>query len=297
MIYLVISQSVAGNIKDLLTYILCFSKLDRMLIHLHGGGIRSTVFEKYPLLEAMNRFFLKRVGGVIVLGPSLVNIFKGRMNSERIHVVPNFSEDYLFCDEQEIEKKFFNIKPMRILFLSNLIDGKGHNELLDAYKSLDQKLKNEIELHYAGSIESEDDKKRILQAAEEERTIFYHGTVTGEEKRKLLAGSHVFCLPTYYPYEGQPISILEAYASGCVVLTTDQGGIGDIFENNVNGFLIEKRSPESIQKVTHMMLEKGLVDGGRMTRMALFNRQLAFKNFRTSIFVSSILKVIKSLEP
>ena len=73
--------------------------------------------------------------------------------------------------------------------------------------------------------------------------------MTGEKKRRLFAEAHVFCLPTYYSYyEGQPISILEAYASGCVVITTDHGGICDIFKDKINGFRVEKRSCLSIKK-------------------------------------------------
>ena len=46
--------------------------------------------------------------------------------------------------------------------------------------------------------------------------------------------------------EGQPISILEALASGNIVLTTKQGGIPDIFQNGVKAFFLKKNSPEDI---------------------------------------------------
>ena len=68
--------------------------------------------------------------------------------------------------------------------------------------------------------------------------------VEGEEKRNLLKQSHIFCLPTFHKFEGQPISILEAYASGCIVLTTANGGINEIFKNGTNGFLVNMDKPE-----------------------------------------------------
>jgi glycosyltransferase involved in cell wall biosynthesis len=63
----------------------------------------------------------------------------------------------------------------------------------------------------------------------------YHGDssaciiVDGPGKKNLFSEAHIFCLPTYYPYEGQPIAILEAFASGCVVITTNHSGISDFF--------------------------------------------------------------------
>ena len=77
LIYLTISESLAGNIKDLFIYLICFRKLSKTYIHLHGGSIRKLLFEKYLVLKWINGFFLKRIGGVIVLGKSHIPIFEG----------------------------------------------------------------------------------------------------------------------------------------------------------------------------------------------------------------------------
>ena len=72
--------------------------------------------------------------------------------------------------------------------------------------------------------------------------VTYHGIVDGEKKRDLLKLCDFFALPTRYPNEGQPISILEAMGSGMFVITTDHAGIPDIVENGVNGIVIPKDS-------------------------------------------------------
>ncbi len=61
VIYLTISQSISGNIKDLITYAICFKFISRMIIHLHGGGIRKLIFDRYRILYHLNKFFLKRM--------------------------------------------------------------------------------------------------------------------------------------------------------------------------------------------------------------------------------------------
>ena len=38
VIYFNVSQSIAGNLKDLLIYAICCNRLNKMVIHLHGGA-------------------------------------------------------------------------------------------------------------------------------------------------------------------------------------------------------------------------------------------------------------------
>ena len=45
-------------------------------------------------------------------------------------------------------------------------------------------------------------------------------------------------MPTRYPNEGQPISILEAMGNGMFIITTDHAGIPDIVKDGVNGIVI-----------------------------------------------------------
>jgi len=291
LIYLTISQTLAGNIKDLLIYSLCFKKLPKMIIHLHGGGIRKLIFEKYRILGALNKFFISRLGGVIVLGKSLAPIFKGMISEDKIHIVPNFAEGYLFLSEDKIIEKFKSIAPLRILFLSNLIPGKGHEELFEAYKSLSRDLQKLIKIDFAGDFESESQRRNFLNKIKDFEAIEYHGVVYGEEKKKLFAKAHIFCLPTYYSYyEGQPISILEAYASGCVVITTNHGGICDIFEDGENGFYVEKRSSNSIKITLEKILEKKEI----LLEIALRNRRLAEEKYTRSNYIASLTRILQA---
>ena len=48
--------------------------------------------------------------------------------------------------------------------------------------------------------------------------VTYHGIVGGEKKKNLLKECYIFALPTRYPNEGQPISILEAMVMECLSL-------------------------------------------------------------------------------
>jgi len=290
VIYITISQSFSGNIRDILFYLICFKSLSRVIIHLHGGGIRNLIFDKNRFLKKINRFFIIRLGGVIVLGQSLVTIFSDMIPKQRVHIVAAFAENYLFLNEEKIENKFQMTSPLRILFMSNLIIGKGHEELIDAYHGLSKELQKMLRIDFAGSFESDSDEKKFLKKVDGFERIHYHGIVEGAEKKDLFARAHIFCLPTYYYYyEGQPISILEAYASGCAVITTDHGGIRDIFKDGINGFEVQKKSSKSIK----LVIEKIIDNIGQLLPMALSNRKTAHNKYRQSNHISSMLAIIE----
>ncbi|OGL47100.1 MAG: hypothetical protein A2W05_06800 [Candidatus Schekmanbacteria bacterium RBG_16_38_10] len=290
VIYFTISESFAGNIKDILIYLVCFKRLSRMIIHLHGGSLKKLLFDKSRLLFRVNKYFICRLGGVIVVGPSHVSIFSRIISSEKVHIVPNFSEDYLFTTEGEIISKFRDMRPLRILFLSNLIQGKGFNEIIDAYLELSEDFKKRVIIDFAGSFESDIHKMKFLSRIERLSQIHYHGFVGGAEKKDLLSRAHIFCLPTSL-CEGQPISILEAYASGCVVITTAQGGIQDVFRDNINGFEVEVKSIRSLK----LVFDQCVRHPDKLLPIAIENFNTAREKYRTSNYNSSLIGIIHNL--
>ena len=289
-VYLTVSESAAGNAKDLLIYALCFSRLEHMVIHLLGGAnMRNILSRRRPVMRGLNVFFLRRLAGVIVEGETQLEIYRDAIARERIHVVPNFAEDSLFTTNDQIDRKFSRPIPLRILFLSNLLPGKGHDELVDAFLALDDKTRGSVEIDFAGGFESEAQKERFVARIAGVANIRYHGTVHGERKRDLLHHAHVFCLPTYYAYEGQPISILEAYASGCAVITTNHSGIRDVFRHEVNGLEVATRSVADLESA----IERAVARPQFLHAVAKTNLETALQRHRTAEYGRTVVSIIE----
>jgi glycosyltransferase involved in cell wall biosynthesis len=292
LIYFTISESFAGNAKDLMIYLACLGRLDRTIVHLHGGaGMRELMRRGW--LRRLNGVFLRRLGAVVVLGQRLLDVFGDAVPAERLRVVPNFAQEELFCRPSAIEAKFASTAPLRLLFLSNLLPGKGYVELVAAYASLDASVRERLHVDFAGGFESDADREAFLASISPHPQLTYHGTVQGDRKRALFANAHVFCLPTYYPYEGQPISILEAYASGCAVLTTDHSGIFDTFEPGRNGLAVEKRSVASLRQALTALA----ADPGGLLGMALHNQRTACARYTTERYNEALLETVLGIGP
>jgi glycosyltransferase involved in cell wall biosynthesis len=98
-------------------------------------------------------------------------------------------------------------------------------------------------------------------------------------------------LPTQM-FEGQPISVLEAYASGCAVITTGQPGIRDVFSDGINGFEVPAASSAAIAR----SLAKCVACIDRLQQIAAGNRRTAGERYRPATFTTSLTKILESVE-
>lgn len=247
-IYFTVSESFLSAFKDIVILSILWPRLSNCCLHLHGGNGLLEILKNSLVFRFIVSKLWSRCAHIIVLA----NYFKFNLESYGIKsstsVVDNFFDDFLLFDNR-INIKNISHSPINILFLSNFFTEKGYWDLANALRVI--KLNDDFNFHFhlAGSFLSEQQRAAMIAFCEEnfQGCYTYYGFVEGGPKRDLLQRSQIFCLPTYYRYEGQPISIIEAYAAGCAVLTTSHAGIPEIFEDCVNGFEVEKRSPESIR--------------------------------------------------
>lgn len=287
--YFTISESRAGNLKDLLIYAISTGRLRRVFVHLHGGTIGRELFDRHPFWRRINTSFIRRLGGVIISGPAHLEIFSGMIDRARIHMVPNSAGDEMFVSERDIPAKFSGARPLRVLYLSAMAPEKGYQDLTDAWLGLDRDVRRRIQLDFAGRFDNDADREAFERRIAGIEGIQYHGLVSPEEKRRLFAHAHVFCLPTRM-FEGQPISILEAYASGCVVITTGQRGIHDVFTDGVHGFEAAPGSAASLAAA----LTKALDAAGRLGEIAAANRRTAGERYRTTTFTQALTRILEA---
>ncbi|HPO49790.1 MAG TPA: glycosyltransferase family 4 protein [Spirochaetota bacterium] len=290
IVYFTISQSILGNLKDLF-FLFKMGKLGRKktIIHLHGGYFDRFLNKAPFMIKLFNKILFKNIKEGVVLGKSLIKCLLPIIPDNRISVVPNFYDKNLRILQEDFFNKWNNPDKINILFLSNLMIEKGYLDLLEAFFILPEEIKKRLNLYFAGNFENENNKIYFLKKIEKFENIKYFGVVEGEKKKALLQKSHCFVLPTYVSFgEGQPISILESYASGLVVFTTDWGGIKDIFCNDSNGITIRPKSPESIRDAIVDLFD----NFEKYKKIARFNLQYSL-NFSEEAFVKNISELLE----
>lgn len=85
-----------------------------------------------------------------------------------------------------------------------------------------------------------------------ERAVF-RGTVPPDAVPRMMAAADAFCLPSMY--EGRPIALLEASAAGLPVVAAPVGGVPELIEDGVNGFLFAPGDPEDLAATLNRALD------------------------------------------
>jgi glycosyltransferase involved in cell wall biosynthesis len=80
-----------------------------------------------------------------------------------------------------------------------------------------------------------------------------------------LYASDAFCLSSIF--EGMPISLIEAFACGCIPICTPVGGIKDAIENGVTGFLSRTVSEEDyLNSIKQFIRDKDIISKGTLVK-------------------------------
>jgi glycosyltransferase involved in cell wall biosynthesis len=260
--YIIIASSRFGFLRDALFIWPCRIFHRRIILHLHGGGYSDFYCNQPSWFQHIIGFTLSRADVIIILGESLRNQFDFVAGIEnKIRVIPNGLPMGLVLEIMG-SKSISHSSPMRLLYLSNMIKSKGYLDLLTACYILSKKYNMPIHCDYCGefrSISNEPDSKPSQSARTEfieqiqslglEDIVTYHGIVTGVEKQRFLKEASFLILPTFYPWEGQPICIIEAMAFFTPVIATKHRCIPELVLDGYNGFLVDKNAPDQIANI------------------------------------------------
>jgi glycosyltransferase involved in cell wall biosynthesis len=142
---------------------------------------------------------------------------------------------------------------IRVLYLAHCTREKGLFDTLAGVALASQRLSSRqppVSLHLwvtGGFVKAEDRAEFDRRVAEQglSDTVQYLGFVSGEQKNQLLRESDLFCFPTYYENENQPVNLIEAMAFGLPILTSRWRSLPELFPENYPG-LVNVRSPEQI---------------------------------------------------
>lgn len=249
-VYITIAQSAAGFVRDCIMVWLARLFSAHIVVHLKGGNYGGFYHSQGFLMRFLVRKTLLQVDVILVLGEGLRQMYDFEPAlRDKIYVVPNG----LPIEFEGLSKSLpAPGKAINILYLSNLIESKGIFDLLAAIRQLKHQYGISISAVFAGKFLASSDDQLVSSADDLESRFFslrkeyqiedsvqYVGEVSGDAKWQLLKNSHFFVLPTNYVNEGQPVSIIEAMAYGCPVISTHFRAIPDLVVDGETGVLIE----------------------------------------------------------
>lgn len=264
-VYVTTAQSKVGFVRDF--FIINFARLfgSRIIAHQFGANYAGFYNSQSQFLKKKIKDTLAKTDKIVVEGDYTKKQFSFLPEYEtKVHSLPNGLPEKI--NSATIHPKIIEEnQPIKMFYLSNLIESKGFWDVLEAVNILVNKEKIEIEAVFAGKfLDSVDDVE--FPNAEEARKAFFEYVETynlkknvtylqglyGTEKSEEFKKSHFFLLPSYYINEGQPVSVLEALAYGCVPIVTEYRLIPMMVNKN-NGFFVNSKSPNEIASIVKNM--------------------------------------------
>lgn len=240
--YDILHTTTSGNIGSLRDYRvakLCKQYGLKTIMHCRYGCITEDIQSKgligILLRKAMNEF-----DQIWVLDSRSYNTLKGIEGlKNKVYLTPNSID---VTEEMNTAPKDYS----RVAFIGNLYPTKGLYELVEACTLTDVRL----DIIGPGSDDVVAHVKK-LAGDKMDKTIFLHGKLPNVEAMKFMHDVDIVALPTYYPWEAFPISIIEAMSLTKMVISCPRAAVKDMLtdlNSKPCGMLVEPKSADAIVK-------------------------------------------------
>jgi len=203
--------------RDLLVLALARPACPRLILHWHAVGLGEWLHTRATNAErTLARRFLGRADLAIVLDDAL-RADADLLAPRRVVVVPNGIADP--CPDFRPRPRAG--RPGEVLFLGLGSRTKGLADTVEAIGQLQARSPGTFRLTFSGEFATPKDREHFQEQTRTIGDALRHvGFADADRKRALFAAADVFCFPTVYPHEGQPLVLLEALAHDLPIITT-----------------------------------------------------------------------------
>lgn len=166
--------------------------------------------------------------------------------------IENINRDAIYIPNGVNTKAFDKIKMTKfkeptIIFVGRLHPQKNLKTLLDASYLVKEKIPN-IKLLIIGEGRLKTELQDQVLNLGLKNNVKFLGEKKGDDLIRLYKSSHVFILPSIY--EGQPLTVLEAWAAKLPVIVTKTGDSQYLVQDGQNGYLVhDPSSPDHIARI------------------------------------------------
>jgi colanic acid/amylovoran biosynthesis glycosyltransferase len=208
----------------------------------HGNHVYNQLFKTADFFLANCEFFRQRA---IQLGcePDRIAVHLSGLDCSKFNFTPRRLEPG---------------SPVRIATTGRLVEKKG---IEYAIRAVAQQAKTHpnIEYQIIGDGPLKDSLQALIQELNAVPYIKLVGWKNEQEIIQILEKTHLFIAPSITAQDGNqdaPINVLkEAMAMGLPVISTLHGGIPELVENNISGFLVPERDADALSEKLGYLIE------------------------------------------
>lgn len=252
----------------------------KLIYHFHNQGVKDN--QDLFIDDKLYQLVFKK-SNIILLSEYLYADVRKYVKKENVYYCPNGIKDR----KTDAVKGKKNEK-VQLLFLSNLIISKGIFVLLEACRQLKNKGVHFYCTFVGGSGDLNSEQfGDVLKTYELTDCITYVGKKFGEEKDRIFAQSDIFVHPTLK--DCFPLVLLEAMQFSLPVVSTYEGGIPDIVDEGVSGFLVPGKDADKLAERLELLIN----DADMRIKMGNAGRQKFEDKYTNEKFEKQMIYILE----
>ena len=206
---------------------------------------------------------------------------------KKLKVIHNGMEPSLYLNADGSKSRFelgLSEDEILITMVARFVPQKDHDTLFKALSFLP-------ECGFKVALVGGGEREALFRREVEKQGLNGRVMFLGERRDvpQVLAASDIFVLSSNW--EGLPRSIIEAMMSGLPVVATRVGGVPELVEDGVTGFLVPPKNPQALAKVLQRLLD----DPELRRRMGQAGREKALREFTLDRMLRETEKVYEEV--
>jgi glycosyltransferase involved in cell wall biosynthesis len=185
-------------------------------------------------------------------------------------------------------------KTVNVIFIALCIREKGVYDSIEGVALANKRLTAEgsplrFRLTLIGPLASDAAEKELREFIRQrnlENAITVLGFVSDERKKRELREADIFCFPSYHVAEGQPASLMDAFAYGLPSVTTRWRAIPEMFSEDYQGF-VDAKSPAQIANKLRLLC---------VSDLSRPLREIFLRRFTLERHLASMAEAMRSVE-
>jgi len=219
-----------NNLQYLFPFIYFISRIRKSKILLIAVGGWLDIFIKSKKLHII---LLAKIEGIFLQSERLRESLIAKYKFANVHYFPNFRIN-------SFVPSYTKNEVFKIVFMARITRLKGMDYVfqLANYFSLHAKDESHVLIDFYGPINKEDENY-FKDQIKKHKIISYKGILEPDKIYTTLNEYDLLVLPTRYPGEGFPGTILDAYISGIPVVVSDWKYNSEFVDQGKTGFLFD----------------------------------------------------------
>ena len=241
------------------------------------------------VLKLAEDYGRRRVPNIIIISRYIEHFL--RKCTEKLVSEKNSSRKTWFIENPIAESYFkvkWNFEPCRIFCCARVVELKNILGMIRAFALIAKQFPN-AQLRIAGHTTSQhsyfSECQRAVQETKLEDKVHFLGNISINDVQTEISKSNCLVVPSFQ--ETAPLVISEAMAVGVPVVASRIGGIPDMVEEGVTGYLISPYDIKGIAEAVSMILS----DKTLAVSMSQRAKEIAANRFRAAYIAELTMKV------